>query len=143
MDAKTLENAIRQGIPLSQHMDFRILELDKYNIRVQGDGEKNINVHGTAFAGSLYVLCTLASWGLVHTHLPKNSALVIADAQIHYLLPVKGDIIAEAHIQPAELETFHERLNTRGRARIPVSATVDYLSKRGVEYSASLHASLT
>jgi hypothetical protein len=54
LTADQLESEIRQGIPLATHMAFRISELTPCTIRVIGGAEENINVHGTAFAGSLY-----------------------------------------------------------------------------------------
>jgi len=53
MTADALERRIRDGIPFSARMDFRILELTRNSIRVQGGEEENINPRGSTFAGSL------------------------------------------------------------------------------------------
>ena len=54
MQKEQLQQHIRTGIPISEHMDFRVLELSPTAITVCGGGAENINVHGTAFAGALY-----------------------------------------------------------------------------------------
>ncbi|MET0090777.1 MAG: YiiD C-terminal domain-containing protein [Candidatus Thiodiazotropha sp.] len=82
MTPAELEQRIREGIPLAAQMDFRVLSLTDHSIRVRGDAEENVNVHGTAFAGSLYAVATLAAWGLVRSRLPDGADLVMAEAKI-------------------------------------------------------------
>ena len=104
MTRQELERRIREGISVSAQMGFRVLELTENAISVCGGGDENVNVHGTAFAGSLYAICTLSAWGLIHSRLPKNAALVMAKGSIRYLRPVIGDIIAQCTIPQQELE---------------------------------------
>jgi len=104
MTSDELEQRIRQGIPLSVQMDFRVLDLNRNSIRVRGGGQENINVHGTAFAGSLYTVCTLAAWGLITSRLPEDASLVMAEGKIRYRKPVVGDLLASCEVLSSELE---------------------------------------
>ncbi len=142
MTGEELERAIRTGIPLSAHMDFRVLELSSYAIAVKGGGAENINVHGTAFAGSLYALTTLSVWGLVHSRLPEGTSLVLAEGRINYQRPVTGDIIARCEIEPHEMEDFLERVNTQGKGRLMAVSTVDMNDKPAAEFTGQVYARL-
>jgi thioesterase domain-containing protein len=140
--AEELELRIRTGIPLSAEMDFKVRELRGNTITVVGGGTENVNVHGTAFAGSLYAIATLALWGLINARLPQDAALVLAEGNIRYRQPLVGDIVARCEIPTAELEAFLSRLQKRGRAVL--EATVQIPGREGVaaEYRGTVHARL-
>ena len=106
MDKQELEARILEGIPLSRSMAFEIVDLGEHSVRVMGHHKENINVHGTAFAGSLYAICTLAVWGLVFSRLPENASLVMVNGHIDYRRPVIGDIIADAEVSALEMSRF-------------------------------------
>jgi thioesterase domain-containing protein len=142
MTRQDLEQRIRQGIPIAAHMDFRVLELSANSIKVKGGGAENINVHGTAFAGSLYAICTLAAWGLVNSRLPRDSALVMAEARISYRRPVVGDIVACCQIESDEFERFLADLNAKGRARLEAVSTVAVEQGLAAEFTGQVHARL-
>ncbi len=142
LSAEQLEQRIRQGIPVTAQMDLRVRDLDENSIEVVGGGPENVNVHGTAFAGSLYAIATLALWGLVHARLPGNAALVLAEGKIKYRKPVVGEIVARCAVAPAEMAAFLERLHQRGRAVLV--ATVELPGANGIaaEYRGTVHARL-
>ncbi|MGB0723664.1 MAG: YiiD C-terminal domain-containing protein [Gammaproteobacteria bacterium] len=142
MTRSELEQAIRTGIPLTRAMDFRVLELGPAHIAVRGGGEENINVHGTAFAGSLYTLCTLAAWGLANSRLPEQAALVMAEGDIRYRRPVTGEIIARSELAPAVMERFLAELERDGRARMDVPVRVDQDDEPAAVFTGRLHARL-
>ena len=142
MQAQTLQQRIRRGIPLSRGVCFEVRELSDTRIMVAAAAAANINVHGTAFAGSLYVVCVLAVWGLVYSRLPDNAALVIEQGRIQYRAPVTGDIHAAAAVERDEMAGFLRRLNDAGRARIKVSASVRHNAAAAVKFDATLHAAL-
>ena len=124
MTQEQLEQRIRTGIPVSSHMDFRILELTDTAIRVSGGGDENVNVHGTAFAGSLYSICALAVWGLVHSRLPEDARLVMAEGSIRYRKPVVGEIISECEILAADFKGFLNAVTNQGKGRLKAVALV-------------------
>lgn len=139
MKSETLESAIRGGIPISAEMDFRVRELTQCSIQVSGGANQNINVHNTAFAGSLYSICTLAAWGLTFSKLPPKSALVMAKAEIEYLRPVQGEIVAESSLDPDQVDTLLVSLETTGKARLTLPVTVNNQDKEAVKFTAYLH----
>ena len=142
MDRERLEQRIRTGIPISAQMDFHVLELGATRICVSGGGHENVNVHGTAFAGSLYAICTLAAWGLTHSRLPASAALVLAEGNIRYLRPVSGAIVARCECTEQAIDVFLNTLQRDGRARIDLQVTVDAGGKQAVLYTCQLHARL-
>ena len=139
MNKTDLENEIRNGIVISQHMDFRVRELTPQSIEVSGGANENLNVHNTAFAGSLYSICTLAAWGLTFSKLPKGSALVMAKAEIEYLRPVQGEIIASANLEDAQSAALLHDLETLGKARLTLEVVVRNNQKTAVRFTAYLH----
>ncbi|TNF92052.1 MAG: hypothetical protein EP297_14155 [Gammaproteobacteria bacterium] len=142
MEKKLLESRILEGIPLSRSMAFEVMELDSATITVKGNQHENINVHGTAFAGSLYCICTLAVWGLVYSRLPANASLVIVNGHIDYLKPVIGDIIANGSVRPDEIENFLDVLESEGRSSINASADIHHDQVKAVHFTAKLYARL-
>jgi thioesterase domain-containing protein len=141
IDKAELEQRIRNGIPLSRHMAFRVLDLSSAAIRVSGGADENINVHGTAFAGSLYAVCTLALWGLVYSRLPDDASLVLATADIRYRAPVNGEIIALCAPPEEAFERFLRELDEQGRARLQASVEVPGSNGPAVIYTGTAHAS--
>ncbi|MEH6442613.1 MAG: YiiD C-terminal domain-containing protein [Oceanospirillaceae bacterium] len=139
MNCEFLENAVRNGIPISAQMDFRVRELSAQSIVVSGGADENLNVHNTAFAGSLYSICTLAAWGLTFSKLPGNCSLVMAKAEIEYLRPVQGEIVASAMISEAQSATFLATLTDTGKARLSVEVIVENQQKTAVKFIAHLH----
>lgn len=141
MTPAQLEHRIRSGIPLTAHMDFRVQELSDCSISVSGGAAENINVHGTAFAGSLYTVCTLALWGLVNSRLPSDASLVMAEGSIRYRRPVVGDIVAHCQISPPALENFLDSVRSAGKGRLQASVNVaGHDGKEAVEFTATVYA---
>ena len=142
ISATELEQRIRTGIPLSARMDFRVRELTANAITVSGGGAENVNVHGTAFAGSLYAIGTLALWGLVRSRLPPDAALVLAEGHIRYHRPVVGDLVARCEIPDAEMDVFLARLQDRGRSVLVATVTLPGDDGVAAEYRGTVHARL-
>ncbi len=142
LSAAELEQRIRTGIPVASQMDFRVRELERNAITVAGGGSENVNVHGTAFAGSQYAIATLALWGLVQSRLPEGADLVLAEGGIRYRKPVIGDIVAHCEIPAAELDTFLRRLQERGRAVLVATVQVPGTEGIAAEYQGTVHARL-
>lgn len=140
MDKQALEQRIREGIPISAQMDFRIVELTQNTITVHGGGSENVNVHGTAFAGSLYSICTLALWGLVNSRLPPEASLVMTEGSIRYRKPVTGAIVSHCQIASAEMQDFLESLDSKGRARLYAEVFIDDEKGHAVEFAATVYA---
>lgn len=140
MQKDILESRILDGIPLSRSMAFRVIELAPTTIKVSGDEQPNVNVHGTAFAGSLYCMCTLAVWGLVYSRLPDQASLVMVNGHIDYRKPVIGNIVAQGNVQAEAMEEFLQDLQNKGKSRIDATATVEHDGHAAVRFKASLYA---
>jgi thioesterase domain-containing protein len=136
-----LEQRIRAGIPLAAQMDFRVLSLSDNSISVFGGGEQNHNVHGTAFAGSLYAIATLAAWGLVQSRLPDGIELVMGKAEMIYRKPVIGDIVANCTIEPGDFDIFFATLQRKGKARLGAASVIQSGDEGvGAEFNGALYA---
>jgi len=140
MTANELTKKIHKGIPLTQAMAFDITQLTETSITVKTGGEENINVHGTAFAGSLYTTCVLAAWGLVNSRLPDEASLVLASGHIDYLSPVVGDISARGEIPKQDLEQFLTAVNDQGRSRLDVEIQVEHEGVLAAKFTGQVHA---
>jgi thioesterase domain-containing protein len=140
ISANELEQRIRDGIPIAAQMAFRIRELTDNKISVVGGGEENINVHGTAFAGSIYAIATLALWGLVNANLPEGASLVLAEGNIRYRQPIEGEIEASCSVSHDEMSVFLKHLKKRGRARLEATVIVSGTSEAAAEYKGTVFA---
>jgi thioesterase domain-containing protein len=142
MNSNQLEQRIRQGIPLAAEMAFRVQSLADDRITVTGGGEENHNVHGTAFAGSLYAIATLSAWGLVQSRLPECAELVMARGEIDYRKPVIGDIVAHCKIDNETFDNFLNNLQQKGRARLKALSVIESGGAVAAEFSGLLYASV-
>ena len=124
---KKLQQKIRSHIPLSEAMQFNIVELSENTISVQAPLAPNINIHSTGFAGSIYSLAVLTGWALV-THIMDlqgiEGDLVIARAEIKYRKPVTGEIYCNCSIPDLLYEAFRDDLSTDGKARLTLEIMV-------------------
>ncbi|MCO4800271.1 MAG: GNAT family N-acetyltransferase/hotdog fold thioesterase [Colwelliaceae bacterium] len=91
--SQNLEETWHKTIPLSKAMNIRISHFDGNELSTSCDPLFNKNLHNTMFAGSIYTLATLTGWGWIYLKLEENKYqgdIVLADAKIKYLAPIKG-----------------------------------------------------
>jgi len=134
-----LEEKVHRAIPVSAAMHFRIEELSRSHITVNAPLEPNVNIHGTAFAGSIYSVAALSAWALlthVLTERGLDAELVIARGDIKYRAPVKGIIHCECQLSNNQLQTFVDELVKKNGARIEAEVNVGKLPE------ACLHVTL-
>jgi thioesterase domain-containing protein len=140
-----LQETLHRELPLTRTMGVRVEEHDGRELVFLADFAPNINIHGTAFGGSLYSICAVVCWGMLHLKYEDeglHAHSVLGDARISYRLPVRGEIRARCRL-PADgsYETFIENLRAGKRSRIELTAEI--LVERGVavrfvgSYSAS------
>ena len=55
-------------------MTLEPIAFESHRLTVEAELAPNVNVHGTAFAGSLYAIAALSGWGLVHLELARAGA---------------------------------------------------------------------
>jgi len=116
------------AMPPVAAMAIRSESFDGEMLRLAAPLSANVNDKDCAFGGSLASLMTLAGWGwltLACARAGIQAEVYVADSQIRYLLPVYGDLAAEARL--AEGEDWTEVLRTlaaRGRARVAMQSQV-------------------
>jgi len=124
--AKTMPPAAQLGI-----------DVECYNVSDDGSLslsmplEGNTNVHGSAFAGSLYSVSALCAWYTLVCHLRRNRldheyTVVIKSAEIHYKRPVVAPrIITRCVLPETEIcEAFLNELERAGKATLPICGTI-------------------
>ena len=117
----------REEIPITDAMALAPVARTPGSLEVRADLAPNVNVHGTAFAGSLYAVAALSGWGLVHLELEAaglDGSIVIAEGRIRYVSPVADALHARCETSAEEIERVCSELRTRGRARWPLTAVI-------------------
>ena len=124
-------------------------------LTLQAPLSRNTNVHGTAFAGSLYSVAVLASYYLARQYLINQGGndmlqqytLVAKAANIRYRKPVTTPYIVATSVLPTSsstsnnninnnkdksaLQTFVTQLQTVGKATLTVSGTIQIPNNNG------------
>lgn len=123
-----LEDKIRHTIPMSNYMQFSIESLNALSITTSAPLDPNINIHGSAFAGSLYTLATLTAWAFGQSLIERHdleAELVMAKAEIRYRKPVRKELTCSCNATPIQTERFINTLAKGERARLLLEVTVD------------------
>ena len=114
-----------QQIPLSKAMDMRIVDFADNTLTCCASLAPNVNVHGTAFAGSLYAVQALTGWGMIHLQLQLHeldASIVIANGQIDYAKPVAEEIVVSCSF--AGQEAAMDNLQKSGKGRFQLTSKV-------------------
>jgi thioesterase domain-containing protein len=145
-----LESTWRQGIPLAAAMGIEVVSFADDELVVRAALAPNVNVHGTAFAGSLYSICALAAWGAIWLQLRTrglDGLIVLSEAHIDYLRPVEQTIICRCRFDTAAQAPNIEQLQATGNGLFPLVSLVEYGGRRAArfegEYAVKLRAEAT
>jgi len=137
---KRLERTLHQEVPLTRHMGVHVRDYDGLELVTTAELLPNINIHGTAFGGSLYSICAVTCWGLLHLKLEEVGLAahsVLADARVNYRYPVKKDIEARCRLpDEVEFEAYLRKVRNEGRARIELTAEVATEQGTAMRFSA-------
>src|ERR1700691_218032 len=98
-----LEAYLHERIPLTRALGCQVVAADRGGVHLRAPLEPNINMHGTAFAGSLASLSLLSGWIWVVAALRdcgEQAAVVVSRCEIAYLEPVDGEL--DVHCAPPE-----------------------------------------
>lgn len=142
-----LEQTLHKEVPLTQQMGVRVEAHDGRELVVQADFEPNINIHGTAFGGSLFSICAVTCWGLLHMKFEEIELAahsVLGEASISFSRPVRGDIQARCRLpDDGSFELFMEKLARGEKAWLELISEIhagDRLAVRfNGRYSAYFH----
>jgi thioesterase domain-containing protein len=122
-----LERVWHTRIPISAAMDIRIDSYHDDTLEVRAALAPNVNVHGTAFAGSLYAVAALTGWGITWLALRERGFegdIVIAEANIRYASPVAQDFVARCAFDAARHAPPFARLAAEGRCRFALDVAI-------------------
>jgi len=127
--ANLLQQLIYDTIALGKAMKLQVTHLSSNAISIEAPvANANMNIHGTAFAGSIYSICALSAWGLVHMRLLTediSAEVVLAQANIRYLLPIKDSIRTNCVVDETDFEEFQTRLLRKGKASLSVTVNAE------------------
>jgi len=121
-------------------MAIGVAAYDGRTLTVRAPLEANRNVHGTAFAGSLFSVCVLTGWGATWLALRERSLagpIVVADSQIRYRKAVSGDLVCRCTTDPQSLDAAFAGFATSGRASLVLNCTIDAGDKLAVAFEAT------
>lgn len=125
-------------IPLVAAIGVEIVDYtDDGELRVRAPFDANRNVHGTAFAGSLFSVCALTGWGSTWLALRLaglGGAIVAAESRIQFRKAVAGEILCACRPDPESLAKAFDELRAAGRASFALACTIDYGGKRAVTF---------
>jgi thioesterase domain-containing protein len=123
-----LQETLNQEIPITQCLGITAEHYNGKCLILKAPLAQNINHTGSAFAGSLNALLTLAGWGqlwLVLKECNIPAKIVIQDSIVNYLLPVQRDFLASCYKpDPAQIARMQRMLQKGGRARIELQAEI-------------------
>ena len=143
---RILEETLHREVPLTKHMGVTVEEHDGRELVFLADFQANINIHGTAFGGSLYSICAVVCWGMLHLKFEEaglEAHSVLGDARISYKRPVRGEIKAICRLpDDGSFETFIEKIRNGERARFDLAAEIIVDDQVAVRYQGSYSAAL-
>ena len=133
---QALERTLHQEVPLTRQMGIRVEDHDGLELVVRADFAPNVNIHGTAFGGSLFSICAITGWGLLHLKFEEaglTAQSVLGEAGIRYLRPVRGEIEARCRL-PAGFDRFLERVTLGQRAALRLEAVIHTEGRERVRF---------
>jgi thioesterase domain-containing protein len=144
--AAELQATWHREIPLAAAMQVSVASCASDEIAVRAPLIPNRNLHGTAFAGSLFSVCVLTGWGMTWLALQRRSltgVIVVADSRIRYRKAVGSEILCRCRVEASLLDESLEPLAASGRASLPLACTIDADGKAAVTFEGKyvVHAS--
>lgn len=123
-----LQQMLVLQMPVSQRLGFTIASVTASAVALRAEFGINRNHQGTAFAGSVNALATLAGWSTVWLTLQEaglSANAVLQDSEIRYLHPIMTDFTATSPFPATnERATLLDAVTRHGRGRVPVRVDV-------------------
>jgi thioesterase domain-containing protein len=132
-----LQATWQRDIPPAAAMAIGVAAYDGRTLTVHAPLAANRNVHGTAFAGSLFSVCVLTGWGATWLALRERGligSVVVADSHIKYRKAVIGDIVCRCTTDAEALEAALAELAASGRTSLPLTCTIAAGDKLAVAF---------
>ena len=140
-----LQATWHRDIPPAAAMAIEVAAYDGRTLTVRAPLAANRNVHGTAFAGSLFSVCVLTGWGATWLALRERGlegSIVVADSQIRYRKAVSGDLVCRCTMERESFDAAFAGFAESGRATLPLGCTIDAGDKLAVAFEGTyvIHA---
>jgi thioesterase domain-containing protein len=122
-----LQSTWHRDIPLAAAMAIAVESYDGATLTVRAPLAPNRNLHGTAFAGSLFSVCVLTGWGATWLKFREQGLtglIVVVTSSIDYHKAVTGDLICSVTPAPEEVAGAGARFRAKGRARLRLTCTI-------------------
>jgi thioesterase domain-containing protein len=114
---KELVNYLEKAIKIIEKMGMRILDFQKYSVKIILPKEQNINHIGTVYAGSLFSLADYAGGVLFFATFDlKQYYPILREVTITFKKPGTTDITCEASMSPAQAEQIKSITDKTGKA---------------------------
>ncbi|MDF7822893.1 YiiD C-terminal domain-containing protein [Pontiellaceae bacterium B12227] len=99
----------------------------KNGIELSAPLAANLNDKGTAFAGSISSMLTLAGWALITHQLNEggvSAEVMVVESSAHYSSAVRTDLKSVAEVSEEEIARVFRELETCGRSRVRIESTL-------------------
>jgi len=123
-------------------MGAKIVSYDGKSLVITAPLALNHNHLGTAFAGSLNALATLAGYAFLWLELRERPChVVLRDSTISFRRPVTSDLKAICRApDAAKIATFHEEFARAKKARLKLHVTVEEAGVAAVHFDGTFVA---
>ena len=111
--------------PMARAMGVKVGTYDKHTLTTRTPLAGNTNIHGTAFAGSLYAIEALTAWGLLYLEIAMaglDASIIHAAGSIEFAETVNGEIVAVSSL--GEHTGAMAELAANGRIRLELTTEV-------------------
>lgn len=135
-----LQNTWYETIPITEHMGIKLYRYTGRTLEVRASMNKNINLHGTMFAGSVFSLATLTGWGMIFLQRKLKGLegeIVLGDGSIHYHKPVTSEPRAICHVETisGDFEALKQGNKSKFTLRVDIQDdTIPVAGFEGVYY---------
>ncbi|MET1219317.1 MAG: bifunctional GNAT family N-acetyltransferase/thioesterase [Glaciecola sp.] len=122
---QALQDTWETTIPISEQMGIQLHQYTGNTLEVRASLNKNINLHGTMFAGSIFSLATLTGWGMIYLQLKQQGLsgdIVLGDSNIHYHKPITAQPRALSHIENYQAE--YKQLHSGKKMQVKLSVEI-------------------
>lgn len=136
--SRHLQELLDEQVPIARATGVRIKEYTQRGLVLAAPLAQNRNYKGTAFAGSLATLATLAGWALTMLRVEemgKQPEVVVARSTIDYLRPVRVDIEVLCILpDDATIAKLQRVLDRKGIGRWELAARIPAGGPKAVDY---------
>jgi thioesterase domain-containing protein len=137
--SRELEETWHREIPLAAAMSIGVVGYDGRTLTVRSPLAPNRNLHGTAFAGSLFSTCVLTGWGATWLALREQElmgVIVVSDSHVHYRKAVAGDLLCRCTPEADAMRSGLKQFKLTGRTSFDLICAIDSDDKRAVTFTA-------